>query len=411
MRKIIFVLALSLIFVGWSYWKGDPDNINLNPGVAGVTNRILVKFYPGTKDKDEIVKNYGLEKIGDILKGKWSVLRVPKWKKTSQVIDELLKDRRVVWAEMDQRAWIVGEVVPNDPLFGQQWYLKNKGTITGSIEGADVKATYGWDYTKGSENVTIAIVDTGVDYNHPDLENKVIKGYDFVNTNSDPMDDHGHGTMVAGIAGAQSNNGEGITGVCWNCKILAIKVLDSSGIGYYSWIADGIEYAVDQGAKVVNISAGGSNPGIVLEDALDYAWRNNVVVVAAAGNESGQILYPAAYSPKCISVGATDYADERAHFSNFGPNLDISAPGVEIVSTYPGGNYAVGSGTSFSAPIVSGAAALLLSVKPNLTSDQVRKTLLYTSDDVNSSSLPGFDYYLGYGRLNLQTLFSPIHLE
>jgi len=411
MKKILFLFLTIFLFVGWSYWKGNPDAGLWIPDRIERTNRIVIKFYPGIKEKDMALKTHGLEKIKDILKGKWTVARVPERKKVSEVIDELLKDRRVVWAEPDHIAHIAGEVLPNDSLFGQQWYLKNRGTIEGSIEGADVKATFAWDYTKGSEDVIVAVVDTGVDYEHPDLKNKVIKGYDFVNIDSDPMDDNGHGTMVAGIIGAETNNGEGIAGVCWNCRVLAVKVLNDEGLGYYSWIADGIQYAVEQGARVVNLSLGGSTPSFILEDALSYATNNNAIVVAAAGNESSQLLYPAAYSPKCISVGATDYSDLRAYFSNFGPNLDIAAPGVEILSTFPGNNYAIGDGTSFAAPIVSGAVGLLISLKPNLTPDQIRKAIIYTADDVNSNSLPGFDYYLGYGRLNLQTLFTPLHLE
>ncbi len=411
MKKIFLITTIALILLGWAYWKDGVDNSPRRPINSNITHRILIKFYSDIRGKEEIIKGYGLKRIGSILKGKWEVARCPDNVNLKEAINKLLNDKRVIWAEPDYIVKIAEETIPNDSLFGQQWYLKNEGTVQGYVKGADVKATYGWDFTTGSENVIIGVVDTGVDYNHPDLENKVIKGYDFVNSDSDPMDDNGHGTMVAGIIGADSNNEEGIAGVCWKCKILAVKAIDSQGTGYYSWISDGIEYAVDQGANVINISAGGNSPGVVLEEALDYAISRNSLVVAAAGNSGGQLLYPAGYSPKCISVGATDYADKRASFSNYGPNLDIMAPGVDIVSTLNGGAYAVGSGTSFSAPIVSGAAGLLISLKPGLNVEQLRKTLIYTSDDVNSQSLPGFDYYMGYGRLNLQTVFSPIHLE
>ncbi len=408
MRKklILALLAVSLFLLGARLKDREP---NFNPPFYEVPSRILVKLHPEA-DVKGLSRDYGIELQKRLLLKGWAVFKV---KNKGDILRLLASDARVLWAEPDYIAKIAEEdeeVIPNDAYFADQWYLKNNGGKEGFKKGADVKATYAWKFTTGSEEIVVAVVDTGVAYNHPDLKGKIIKGYDFINSDEDPRDDNGHGTMVAGIIGAKANNGEGIAGICWGCKIMAIKSFDSQGLGTYSELADGIEYAIERGARVINISAGGRKPSLVLEEAVDRAEENNVVLVAAAGNDAGALLYPAAYSPKCISVGASDPEDKKAGFSNFGPHLDLVAPGVNMVSTYPGG-YAVGDGTSFAAPIISGAVGLLLSLKPNLTPDQVRKVLIYTSDDVNGESLPGFDYYMGYGRANLLTLFQPIKLE
>ncbi len=405
-KKIALIFLMGLFLLGLTPRRSEP---HFNGKIPGDYSRVLIKLHPEA-DLKALIKDYAIENYRKLLLKGWIAVKVPKG---SQLLEYLATDPRVLWAEPDHPAWISeeeDEVLPNDEYFGEQWYLRNTGSKNGYKRGADVKATYAWKYTTGSEDIIVAVVDTGVAYNHPDLKGKVIKGYDFINSDEDPKDDNGHGTMVAGIIAAKSNNGEGIAGVCWNCKIMAIKSFDATGLGTYSELADGIEYAIERGAKVINISAGGDSPSLVLEEALDKAEQNGVVIVAAAGNNGGALLYPAAYSPKCISVGASDYEDRKAGFSNYGPHLDLVAPGVYIISTFPGG-YAIGSGTSFAAPIISGAVGLLLSLKPNLTPDQVRKALIYTTDDVNSESLPGFDYYMGYGRANLLLLFEPIKLE
>ncbi len=405
-KKIALIFLAGIFLLGLTPKKKEP---HFEGTVSGSYNRLVVKLHPDA-DFESLVRDYGVEKYRKLLLKGWVVLEAEN---SSRVLELLATDPRVLWVEPDYPAWITGEeeeVIPNDVYFGEQWYLKNTGSKEGYKRGADVKATYAWKYTTGSEDVVVAVVDTGVAYNHPDLKGKVIKGYDFINSDEDPKDDNGHGTMVAGIIAAKTDNGEGIAGVCWGCKIMAIKAFDARGLGTYSEMADGMEYAIERGAKVINISAGGTSPSLVLEEALNKAEENGVVVVASAGNEGGALLYPAAYSPKCISVGASDYEDKKAGFSNYGPHLDLVAPGVSILSTFPGG-YAIGDGTSFAAPIVSGAVGLLLSLKPNLTPEQVRKAIIYTTDDVNSESLPGFDYYMGYGRANLLLLFEPIKLE
>ena len=203
--------------------------------------------------------------------------------------------------------------------------------------GADIKATPAWDAAKGDPEVVIAILDSGVDRTHPDLAAKVISpGRDFANDDNDATDDNWHGTHVAGIAAADSNNAEGIAGVAWNCKILPVKVAGADGTGFYSWIIDGIIWAADQGAEVINLSMGGDFDDPFLEDACKYAFDHGVVVVASAGNDfGGPVLYPAAYDNYVLAVAATDYNDQAADFSNSGPQVDVAAPGVYILGPAP----------------------------------------------------------------------------
>ena len=427
MKKIRVTLAFMvlLLLVGWRpVEKGEVNKKDIK-----YFNRIMESLEKADYARDhvliklrgkfnlqkmDILREYRLKEIGYLPDLNWIIARVPEGKTVKDVIRNMFFDERVAYVEPDYvlKAF---EVTPNDPLFHLQWYLYNDGTFRdGSKPGADIEAPKGWEYETGSEAVIVAVVDTGVDYDHPDLEDKVIKGYDFVNEDEDPMDDNGHGTMVAGVVAAKTNNNKGIAGVCWGCKVLAVKVLDKDGLGLSAVVAFGIKYAVDHGAKVINLSLGGPYPSKPLMEAVDYAYQANVLVVAASGNENSFVYYPAAYSPKCISVGATDYFDERADFSNYGANLDVVAPGVFIATLYPTWadyQYVYANGTSLAAPIVSGIAGLLFSKKPGLSVDDARKIILYTAEDINKERFPGKDVYLGYGRVNLYQLLKPIKLE
>jgi subtilisin family serine protease len=256
----------------------------------------------------------------------------------------------------------------------------------------------------GTAGVWIAIVDTGVDYTHPDLvSSRLWLGWDFVNSDNNPMDDHGHGTHVAGIAGANTNNGQGVAGVCWGCGLLAVKVLGADGSGLTSWVADGIQYAAYWGAAfgkrtVINLSLGSPYPSSVLADAVAYAQGQGALIVAAAGNNGlDQLFYPAAY-PGVIGVAATDSSDQRASFSNSGSHVDIAAPGVSILSTKWSWYY-YKSGTSMATPHVAGVAGLVWSARPALTASQVCGALLRTAMDLGTS---GRDDIYGYGRLNAE---------
>jgi subtilisin family serine protease len=303
--------------------------------------------------------------------------------------------------------------IPNEQFFSYQYALFNNGQVfypEKNLRGttaADIKATEGWTW------------DTGIAAGHEDLKNKIVPGYDFVNDDADAQDDNGHGTLVASLAAAETDNGIGIAGVGWNASLLPVKVLDSQGNGNYLTIAAGIKYAADHGAKVLNLSLGGDNDSFILKDACQYAFDKGCSLVAAAGDDgSDAVQFPAAYDLLCTAVGASDANDKLADFSNRGPQIDVVAPGVWVYGAAFDPErptelrfYNWGNGTSLAAAHVSGAIALLISYKPLLTNLQVMAIIKYTADDVNASDKPGIDTDMGYGRINLQTLLSPYYLN
>jgi len=223
-------------------------------------------------------------------------------------------------------------------------------------------------------------LDTGIDYGHEDIGNYA-GGFDFVNNDSDPMDDHGHGhgTAVAGVAAAIIDNERGIAGIA-QVNILVLKVLNETGWGTDWDVARAITYAANHSADVISMSFGGDSSA-VMEDACDYAWNNNSLLVAASGNENSSVICPAAYH-SVIAVGATDEADERASYSNFGPELELVVPGNGILTTHPDNNYTYYSGTSIATPHVAGVAALLKSKRAKLSNEEIRETLRTTAEDL-----------------------------
>lgn len=278
------------------------------------------------------------------------------------------------------------ETYPNDPGWSNQYSLLN------------IQAPLGWDMTTGSPNVTIAILDTGVDLTHPDLSSKLVPGYDILNNDNDPSDDHGHGTHVAGIAAAVTDNHTGVAGASWGAQIMPVKVLNSSGSGTYANLAAGIVWAADHGAQIINLSLGGSFRSPILEDAVNYAYSQGVVQVAAAGNSGiGSVLYPGSYA-HVVAVGATDANNDRAGFSNYGPELELVAPGVSIYSTSIGSVYGNRSGTSMAAPLVSGLAAILAGMSRPYTPELIFYEMASTALDLGS---PGRDIYYGYGLIQM----------
>jgi thermitase len=271
---------------------------------------------------------------------------------------------------------------PNDPAFASQQYGPQI-----------VQAPAAWDITRGSSSVRIAIVDTGVQYNHPDLSGKVIKGYDFVDNDWDPMDGNGHGTHCAGIAAAVTNNSTGIAGMAPNASIYAVRVLDNSGSGTLTDVADGITHAADNNSKVISLSLGATTGASYLQNAVNYAWNNGAVVVAAAGNNGTSAPnYPAFYS-NAIAVGSTDSSDNKSYFSNWGTWVDVAAPGSSIYSTYPTNSYATLSGTSMATPHVAGLAGLLAS--QGRSNSNIRAAIENTAD-----ATPGTGTYWRFGRIN-----------
>jgi len=325
--------------------------------------------------------------------------------------------------------------IPNDPLFDNQWGLHNLGQTEGK-EDADIDAPEAWDFHKGSREIVIAVIDTGIDYNHIDLKENIwinkdeipnngidddqngyiddVYGWDFFNWDNDPMDDSEpvyHGTHVSGIIGAIGNNGEGIAGVNWEIKIMVLKSFSEYGYANLSDILPAMQYAIEMGAKVINASWGSPYPSETLKEMIDYAGKKGVIFVAAAGNwgidldnppkTNEAILghYPAEYDlPNIISVAASDHNDELTWFSNFGKiSVDLAAPGVNILSTKSGNGYRYLSGTSMSTPHITGAVGLMLSRNPNLKQDHIIETMLAGVD-----RLPQLEEKVkSGGRLNL----------
>lgn len=286
---------------------------------------------------------------------------------------------------------------PNDPVSDQQYALNR------------LNASEAWKTTQGSSSIIVAVIDTGVDASHPDLQGKLVKGYDFVQGDTNPTDTVGHGTFVASLIAARSNDEVGMSGVAPNVKIMPLKVMSGESDGSSTRIAQAIRYAVDNGAKVINMSLGSPYPSRSIKSAVEYAYSKGVVVVAAAGNEGDEgndPNYPASFA-NVISVGATGSRDTIASFSNHNSGVNVSAPGVNIVGArsqinqicrpYKTSDYCVASGTSFAAPYVAGTAALILSANPKLTPDQVTNILEKSAKDLGSK---GKDDYYGYGRID-----------
>ena len=277
------------------------------------------------------------------------------------------------------------DATPNDPDFSSQWHLQT------------IQAPSAWNIATGSTAAPIAMIDSGVDTTHPDLAAKLTAGWSFLTGTSDVQDTQGHGTATAGTAAALTNNGAGVAGVAWQNPIMPLVVVDSTGYASYSDIASAITYAADHGARVVNISIGGTSASSTMQSAVNYAWNKGTVVFASAGNGGANTLYYPAACQNVVSVGATDSTDTVASFSNFSNGLSLTAPGVNILTTSNGGGYGYWSGTSFSSPVAAGVAALVLGYAPALSASALVNVLEKNADDLGA---PGYDQYYGWGRVN-----------
>ncbi|MEH7095211.1 S8 family peptidase [Neobacillus vireti] len=294
-----------------------------------------------------------------------------------------IKNNAVEYAE-PHYIFIPNEV--NDTYYqSYQWNLPAIGTERG------------WNLSRGSKKVKIAVVDTGVDLDHPDLARRLTTGYNAIDNSSKPDDDNGHGSHVAGIIAADTNNGVGMAGITWYNPIIPVKVMGADGTGGSFYVAKGIRWAVDHDADVINLSLGNYQSCDVLESAIDYALEKNVVVISAAGNDNtSQRSYPAAY-PGVLGVAAVDWDGKRAEFSNFGDYVDVAAPGVDIPSTFSNGEYASLSGTSMAAPHVTALAGLIRSVNPKLKNTDVVKIITGSAQPVGKNTRSP---YFGNGIIN-----------
>ena len=375
---IVLGLLLSLTALASPVSADDGKSGNTSP------ERLLVKFKPGidANAMAEVHQKTGA-KFEYIITGLGvQLVTVPPGQGAAK-LSAYRMQKEVSYAEADALAQAVD--VPNDPYLGSQWGLTK------------VQGSQAWDITKGSRDVDIAILDTGIDLEHPDLATKIVSSVNFTTSPTADANGHSHGTHVAGIAAALTNNNAGVAGLAYDCSLMNVKVLGDDGYGYYSWIAQGIIWAADHGAKVINLSLGGSSASSTLENAVNYAWSKGVVVVAAAGNDGSSSAFYPAYYANCIAVGATDSNDLMPSWSNYSNWVDVAAPGSSIYATMPDNLYGYKSGTSMASPHVAGLAGLLFSVASDSNgngrvNDEVRIKIETSCDNT------GID--VAYGRIN-----------
>jgi hypothetical protein len=412
-RRIPFLFAV----VAGVLALGGPASLAApakKPDSQTVPGDLLVGFQSDVSaaDQQKILKEVGAEEKTSFKKIHGSLAHLASGD-VDAAIAKLSKDPRVRYAEPNHVITI--DSLPNDPAFANTWGLNNTGqTINGApgTPDADIDAPEAWNVTTGSPNVTVAVIDTGVDWSHPDLSSRIWinpgencsgcrndgidndhngfvddwHGWDFANNDNNPTDDHGHGTHVAGTIGAAGNNAVGVAGINWNVRIMPVKFLNSQGSGTDAGAVSAVLYAAQNGADVMNNSWADDVYSQALADAITVADQHNSLFVAAAGNNGtdndSSPTYPASYDlPNVVAVAATDNTDNRAFFSNTGRrSVDLGAPGVDIYSTWPGGNYQYLSGTSMATPHVAGAAALAKAAFPSASAVGLKALLLGTVD-------------------------------
>jgi subtilisin family serine protease len=376
-RALVFSTSLL-----WTFWACAVPNLQFVPG------RLLVKPKPGlsTLGVDAKFRGYGALNHRALAHLNVHIITMAD-ERVEAALEALRNDPDIEYAERDglARAAYVTNTTPI--VSGPEWHL------------AKIQAPQAWTVCAGRANTIVAVLDSGVNAAHPDLAGRVLPGYNFVANTTDTTDDFGHGTAVAGVVVAAGNNSLGVAGVSYGCMLLPVKVVDATGFAAYSAIAEGIHYAVDHGARVINISIAGNAASTTLQNALNYAWSNNVVVVAAAGNNANDLpQYPAACD-HAVAVSATETNDTLAAFSSYGGFVALAAPGDNIWTTQRDltNPYGPWSGTSFSSPIAAGTAALVASVNPSLSNTQIVSLLERSADDVGRA---GYDILFGYGRVN-----------
>ena len=351
----------------------------------------LVVRFRNAQSRQALLQNLGLKTVAKVNRLDAVVV---KGANTSQALAKLKADKNVLYAEPNYVAKAIG-TANAAPMFA--FRTKGEDELLGKLWGMEkLEAAKAWEVTTGNRDVKVAVVDTGIDYNHPDLAGRVEKGFDFINNDEDAMDDQMHGTHCAGTVAAGIGNG-GVVGVAPNVTLLAVKVLSKSGSGDYAGVANGITYAADHGAHVISMSLGGGSTAQVLEDAVAYAQSKGVLVVAAMGNNNSERpSYPAAVAG-VLAVGSTTVQEQRSSFSNYGKHISVGAPGSDILSTLLGGGYKSISGTSMATPHVAGLAALVKSAFPGADAAELRSRIEKGADDLGDA---GFDKYFGHGRIN-----------
>lgn len=388
-RAVVLLVAILAIPVAATGADAGP----VPPAVYN--SQVLVRFAPSTPPAaaSSLLTELGAVRVGRVYGTDVLVVRAPA--APDELVRQLDGSPLVDYAEPDaiMRLFLSN---PNDPRFGEQYAHTRMSSVTGW-------SSYPGAYTS-TGGPLIAVIDTGIDTNHEDLVGRIdtSKSGCFLGSLlclfSGFEDDNGHGTHVSGIAAATTNNGKGVAGVAFNTTIIALKVCDLTGSCPTSAVAGALRAARDRGAKVANMSLGGPGNSATLQSAVQYAAAGGVVLVAAAGNDGNSTLsYPAAYA-EVISVAATDSNDNRASFSQQNADVELAAPGVNVLSSYNTGGYTNLSGTSMASPHVAGLAALLRGQNPSWTSTQVRNRMTSCADDKGAA---GRDNQYGFGRINL----------
>jgi len=405
-RLGLITLLFALLATGVSASRAEQATVEN----ASAPGEVLVKFTPGAsvEARAAAVAAVGGEIVDMIEELDVAVVRTQPAQADVQAAEDVLstleQNTTVEYAEPNYILTTLDEVDPASatykvrlPLvFGPPYFQPNDPSRSIQYAWGKIGAYEGWGYNQGLGSTVIAVVDSGIQLNHPDLDAKIVAGYDYVDDDTAADDGNGHGTHVAGIAAAETNNGIGIAGTCPNCKLMPVRVLDNSGAGYTSDVAAGILLAANNGAKVINLSLGGTSTNATLENAVNQAWSKGAVVVCAAGNNGDKgnpIMYPGYYA-NCLAVGATTSTDARATYSEYGTWVDIAAPGSGIYSTYKGSAYTSLNGTSMASPHVAGVAGLLAS--QGLNNAEIRARLENMADKIS-----GTDTYWSNGRLNL----------
>ena len=368
MRNFLVAIAFALLLSSVTIAQGNKPQFA--PG------QIIVQERAGanTASVSSVLTLVGGKLLKNIPQTKHHVISVPEGQ-VDRVIAALQQTGLFSVVERDGLASAVA--TPNDPSFGSQWHL------------AKINAPTAWSSTVGSAQ-PIAVIDSGVYTTHPDIAPRISGGWNFLTNSSNINDDFGHGTATAGTLGAVTNNATGVAGVTWSNPIMPLLVVDSTGYASYSNIASAIDYAADHGARIVNISIAGTTSSATLQSAVDYAWNKGTVVFAAAGNNSSSTpMYPA-YCNNVVAVAATDSNNALASFSNYGSWIDLSAPGLNILTTTGTSGYGYWYGTSFASPIAAGVGALVLAAKPSLSAQGLVSILEQNTDNIGSSSIFGY---------------------
>lgn len=395
--SLLVVVSLLLFSAAFASAEDKPEEITTVDGLPCKADEVLVK-YSETESPADIACS--LSSVGSTVEKSLPeeivIADVPDGETIESFIEEL-EDTPGVEHVQPNYVYRFCATTINDPLSTNQWYLEKIGVYDA------------WDTTMGSTDIKIAVLDTGADLDHEDLASQIFAQTDVVDNDDDADDDHGHGTHVAGIIAAQADNAKGVAGVAPGCQLIIVDVFRRDDLG--EWLAltsdniKGVNYAVSQGANIINMSLGGYDNDVLFEEAIDSAVESGVVCIGAAGNDGNDIdnpelatkpHYPADYD-SCISVISTDQNDVKSDFSNYGPQKDISAPGEVIGSTFTGNQYGEMSGTSMATPVVSGVAALILSINPQLTVDEVKNILYATAFDLG---VEGRDDVYGNGRVD-----------